>query len=89
MNKTDLINAVADTTGTTKTLAGQQIDAVLAAIASALKKGETVTLAGFGTFTVRRRAARSGRNPATGAEIKIKASKSAAFKAAKALKDAL
>lgn len=89
MNKTDLIAAVAEATGATKTATAVHVDATLEAIAGALKKGETITLAGFGTFSVRRRAARAGRNPSTGQPIKIKASKTATFKAAKSLRDAM
>jgi DNA-binding protein HU-beta len=89
MNKTDLINAIADHADLTKADAGRALDAVTDQIKRALKKGDDVSLVGFGTFVVRKRAARSGRNPRTGATIKIKASKVPAFKAGKALKDAL
>ena len=89
MNKSELVSAIADTAELTKADAGRALDAMVDAITKALKKGETVTLVGFGTFSVRKRAAREGRNPQTGATIKIKASKSPAFKAGKGLKDAL
>ena len=69
--------------------AGRAVDAVISSITKALKKGDSVTLVGFGTFQVRKRAARTGRNPKTGDTIKIKASKNPAFKAGKALKDAV
>lgn len=89
MNKTELIDHVAETAHLTKADAGRAVDAVFDAITNALKKADTVTLIGFGTFVVRKRAARTGRNPQTGAEIKIKAAKVAAFRAGKALKDAV
>lgn len=89
MNKSDFVNAVADSAELTKADAGRAVDAMVEVIKKALKKGDTVTLVGFGTFSVRKRAARQGRNPQTGATIKIKASKSPAFKAGKALKDAV
>ncbi|HAI59732.1 MAG TPA: integration host factor subunit alpha [Xanthomonadaceae bacterium] len=89
MNKSDFVNAVADSAELSKADAGRAVDAMVETIKKALKKGDTVTLVGFGTFTVRKRAARQGRNPQTGATIKIKASKSPAFKAGKALKDAV
>ena len=87
MNKAELIDAVAALADISKADSGRALDAVLAAIGKALKKGEQVTLVGFGTFLVRKRAARTGRNPRTGDAIKIKASKVPAFKAGKALKD--
>ena len=89
MNKGELIEAVAKAAGSTKADAGRAIDATLAAITKALKKGDVVTLIGFGTFKVSKRAARVGRNPQTGEEIEIAASKVPAFKAGKALKDAV
>lgn len=89
MNKADFISALADKAELTKADAGRALDAMVETIAKALKKGDTVTLVGFGTFSVRKRAARQGRNPQTGATIKIKASKSPAFKAGKGLKDAV
>jgi DNA-binding protein HU-beta len=89
MNKAELIDAIATTSELSKADAGRALDATIAAIANALKKGDTVTVIGFGSFVVRARAARSGRNPKTGEEIKIAASKNPAFKAGKALKDAV
>jgi len=89
MNKADFIGAVAEAGELTKADAGRAVDAMMEVVKKALKKGDTITLVGFGTFSVRKRAARTGRNPATGQQIKIKASKSPAFKAGKALKDAL
>jgi DNA-binding protein HU-beta len=89
MNKTDLIAAVAESAELSKASAGKAIDATLDAITNALKSDDKVTLIGFGTFEVRKRAARTGRNPRTGKSIKIKASKSPAFKAGKSLKDAV
>ena len=89
MNKTELIDAVADEAEVSKAEAGRAVDAVISSITKALKKGDSVTLVGFGTFQVRKRAARTGRNPKTGDTIKIKASKNPAFKAGKALKDAV
>jgi DNA-binding protein HU-beta len=89
MNKSDLIDAIADKAGMSKADAGRALDATIKAVAGALKKGKSVSLVGFGTFTVRKRAARTGRNPRTGESIKIKASKIPAFKAGKALKDAV
>ncbi len=89
MNKSELIDAIADAAGLTKADAGRALDATTDAIAGALKKGNSVSLVGFGTFTVRHRAARTGRNPRTGETIQIKASNNPAFKAGKALKDAV
>ncbi len=89
MNKGDIIDAIANGAGLTKADAGRALEALITAIEKALKKGDTVSIIGFGTFSVRKRAARKGRNPRTGAEIKIKASKTPAFKAGKALKDAI
>lgn len=89
MNKSELIDAIADAAGLTKADAGRALDATTDAIAAALQKGNSVSLVGFGTFTVRHRAARTGRNPRTGETIKIKASNNPAFKAGKALKDAV
>lgn len=87
MNKTELINALADKADLSKADAGRAVDAFFEVIGKALKKKDKVSLVGFGTFLVRERAARSGRNPKTGATIKIKASKTPSFKAGKALKD--
>lgn len=89
MNKSDLIEAMAEAGDISKAAAGRALDALTDSIAMALKKGESVSLIGFGTFSVKERAARSGRNPQTGASIEIAASKTPSFKAGKALKDAL
>ena len=89
MNKAELIEAVADTADLSKAAAARAVEGALSAITKSLKKGEAVTLVGFGTFSVRKRAARTGRNPKTGETIKIKASKAPGFKPGKALKDAL
>jgi DNA-binding protein HU-beta len=89
MNKGDIVDAIANGAGLTKADSGRALDALITAVEKALKKGDTVSIIGFGTFSVRKRAARKGRNPRTGAEIKIKASKTPAFKAGKALKDAI
>lgn len=89
MNKMDLIEHVAGQTEMSKAAAGAAIDAVMEGITKALRKGEEVRLVGFGTFSVKKRAAGKGRNPATGEEIKIPASKSARFKAGAALKAAV
>jgi nucleoid DNA-binding protein len=88
MNKGDLINEVAKAT-CTKTEAVRAVDAVFNAVKKSLKKGDKVTLVGFGTFSVAKRAARKGRNPQTGKEIKIKAKKVPKFTAGKGLKDAV
>jgi DNA-binding protein HU-beta len=89
MNKADLIDAIADSADISKASAGRALDGAITAITRALKKDESVTLVGFGTFIVRKRNARTGRNPRTGDTIKIKASKAAGFKPGKALKDAI
>ncbi len=89
MNKAELIEAVAEAADISKAAASRAVDGMTQAITKALKKGDTVTLVGFGTFSVRKRAARQGRNPQTGEIIKIKASKQPVFKAGKALKDAI
>jgi DNA-binding protein HU-beta len=88
-NKNDLIGLVADKAGLTKAQAGDAVDAVFDAITGSLKKGDEVRLVGFGTFAVSKRKASIGRNPATGAEIKIPASNQAKFKPGKGLKDAI
>lgn len=88
-NKSELIDQVAKAAGLSKAAAGRALDATTAAITKSLKKGDLVTLIGFGTFYVGKRAARSGRNPRTGATIKIKAANSPKFRAGKALKDAV
>jgi DNA-binding protein HU-beta len=89
MNKSDLIDAIAASTGLTKADAGRALDATTNNIASALQKGQSVSLVGFGTFSVKHRAARNGRNPRTGETILIKASNTPGFKAGKAFKDAV
>lgn len=89
MNKSELIDAVAESADISKAAAGRAVDAMVDAISGALKAGDSVALIGFGTFTVRERAARTGRNPRTGQEIKIDAAKVPAFKPGKALKDAV
>jgi DNA-binding protein HU-beta len=89
MNKGEFISSVADSAELSKADAGRAVEAVIEVITKALKKGDTVALVGFGTFLARKRAARTGRNPRTGQQIKIKASKNPSFKAGKALKDAL
>jgi len=88
MNKGDLINEVANIVNTKK-VAQEVVDCVLTTIAKSLKKGDDVTLTGFGTFKVVKRKARKGRNPFTGEEIKIKATKAPKFSPAKALKEAV
>ncbi|OEF98688.1 HU family DNA-binding protein [Desulfuribacillus alkaliarsenatis] len=89
MNKTELIAKVAEATELTKKDAGKAVDATLEAISQALASNDKVQLIGFGNFEVRERAARKGRNPQTGKEIEIPASKMPAFKAGKQLKDAV
>ncbi len=89
MNKTDLIAKVAELTEFTKKDASKAVDAVFDAITEALKAGDSVQLIGFGSFEVRKRSARKGRNPQTGAEIQIAASNVPAFKPGKAFKDAV
>ncbi len=89
MNKSELIDAVADQADLSKAAATRAVDAVVDAITGALKEGDQVTLVGFGSFMVRERAARSGRNPRTGDTIEIAASSMPVFKAGKALKDAV
>ena len=89
MNKAEFVSAVSDAAGLTKVEGGRAVEAIIETVKKALKKGDTISLVGFGTFIVRKRAARIGRNPRTGAQIKIKASKNPSFKAGKALKDAI
>ena len=89
MNKSELIDAVASEAGLSHTDAARAVDAVLHNIIDTLAGGGQVNIAGFGTFSVRERAARSGRNPQTGETIQIKASKAPGFKAGKAFKDAV
>ena len=89
MNKSELIDAIADIAKLTKTDASAALDAVINSVTNALKEGDSVTLVGFGTFSVKDRAERQGRNPQTGEAITIKAAKIPSFKAGKALKDAV
>ena len=89
MKKSELIEAIAKTADISKATAGDALDATLSTIKVALKKEQSVTLVGFGTFKVSRRAARTGRNPRTGEAIEIKAAKVPKFSAGKALKDAV
>ena len=89
MNKTEYVAAVAEASGMTKTQAALAVDACIAVVTKALKKGEAVQITGFGTFDVAKRAARKGRNPRTGKEIKIAASKAPRFKAGAVLKKAV
>ena len=89
MNKSELVDFIAGEAEISKAAAGRALDAVTTAVKKTLKKGGTVTLVGFGTFSVGKRAARVGRNPRTGAEIKIKAAKVPKFRPGKALKDAV
>ncbi|MBK1693762.1 DNA-binding protein HU [Chromatium weissei] len=89
MNKSELIEKMAEAADISKAAAGRALDVMVDEITNTLKAGETVSLIGFGTFSVKERAARMGRNPQTGASIEIKASKTPAFKAGKALKDAV
>ena len=89
MNKTELIEAIAASADIPKAAAGRALDAVVESITGALKNGDSVVLVGFGTFAVKERAARTGRNPQTGKEIESAAAKGPSFKAGKALKDAV
>ncbi len=89
MNKSELIEEMAESGDISKAAAGRALDGMVEAITDALKKGEQVSLIGFGTFSVKERAARTGRNPQTGATIEIAASRTPGFKAGKALKDAV
>lgn len=89
MNKTELVEQVAKQADISKAAAAKAVNAFTDSITAALKEGDTVTLIGFGTFTVTKREARTGRNPQTGKEIKIAARKAPGFRAGKALKDAL
>lgn len=88
MNKSQLIEKIAEGADISKASAGRSLDSFIEAVTGALKEGDSVALVGFGTFTVRERAARSGRNPQTGETIEIAAANVPAFKAGKALKDA-
>ena len=89
MNKSELIDAIADSSELTKADAGRALDGFIDAVTGALKNNDSVALVGFGTFTVKDRAERKGRNPQTGQEITIKAAKIPGFKAGKSLKDAV
>lgn len=89
MKKTELVSAIAEHAEMTKTDAAKALEAFVAVITQALKEDDSVTIVGFGTYEVRKRKARTGRNPKTGEALKIKASKVPAFKAGKALKDAV
>lgn len=89
MNKSELIDAMAGASELTKADAGRALDAFMSSVTDALKSGDSVALVGFGTFAVKDRAERKGRNPQTGAEITIKAAKIPSFKAGKGLKDSV
>ncbi len=89
MNKAELIDSIAASADIPKAAAGRALDAMIESVQGALKKGESVALVGFGTFSVKDRAARTGRNPQTGQPIQIKAAKIPNFKAGKSLKDAV
>lgn len=89
MNKSQLIDQIAAGADISKAAAGRSLDAIIDAVTEALKSGDQIALVGFGSFVVRERAARTGRNPQTGKEIKIAAAKVPAFRAGKALKDAV
>ena len=89
MNKSELVDAIAAQADIPKAAAGRALDAMIDSISSALKEGDQVALVGFGTFMVKERAARTGRNPQTGEPIEIKAAKVPSFKPGKALKDAV
>lgn len=89
MNKSELIDAIAEGADISKASAGRALESAIEAVTGALKKGDQVSLVGFGTFSVKHRPARTGRNPQTGAEIKIAASNVPSFKAGKALKDSV
>jgi DNA-binding protein HU-beta len=89
VNKSDLVDAIAKSAEISKAAAARALDATVDSIKKALKKGDSVSLVGFGTFKVGKRAARMGRNPRTGAAIKIKAAKVPKFSAGKGLKDAV
>jgi DNA-binding protein HU-beta len=89
MNKAELVEAVAEKSDLSKADVSRAIDTMIDVIGKSLKKGDKVSLVGFGVFSVRKRAARKGRNPKTGAEIKIPAGKTPAFKAGKQLKDSV
>ncbi|MGH8352451.1 MAG: HU family DNA-binding protein [Pseudomonas sp.] len=89
MNKSELVDAIAQSADIPKAVAGRALDAVIESVTGALKAGDSVVLVGFGTFAVKERAARTGRNPQTGKPINIAAAKIPGFKAGKALKDSV
>ena len=89
MNKNELISNIADKAGLTKAEAGKAVNSFISAITDSLAKGQDIRLVGFGTFSVSKRAAKTGRNPRTGATIQIKARKLARFKAGKTLQNAI
>jgi len=89
VNKSELIEVIARQAEISKAAAGRSLEAVIGAVKTSLKKGDSVTISGFGTFAVNKRKARTGRNPRTGVAIKIKAAKVAKFRPGKALKDAI
>jgi len=89
VNKSQLVDKIAADANISKAAAGRALDAIIGSVTDSLKGGDDVALVGFGTFTVRERAARTGRNPQTGKEIKIAAAKVPAFRAGKGLKDAV
>ena len=89
MNKSELIDAIAESSGLTKADSGRALEGFIGAVTGALSRGDSVTLVGFGTYLVKERAERLGRNPLTGREITIQAAKIPSFKAGKTLKDAI
>ena len=89
MNKSELIDSIAEKSGLNKTQAGEALNAVMESVGEALEAGDSISLVGFGTFSVKERAARTGRNPKTGEELQIKASKVPSFKPGKGLKDSV
>jgi DNA-binding protein HU-beta len=89
VNKSELIEVIASKADISKAAASRSLEALIGAVRTSLKKGDSVTITGFGTFTATKRAARTGRNPRTGAAIKIKAAKVPKFRPGKALRDAL
>lgn len=89
MNKSELIEAIAASADIPKAVAGRALDAMIESVTDSLKKGDSVALVGFGTFSIKERAARTGRNPQTGKPINISAAKVPSFKAGKALKDSV
>ena len=89
MNKSEVVDVIVDKADISKAVAGRALDATLGAIRASLEQGESVSLVGFGTFLVRNRPARTGRNPRTGEDVHIPAAKVPAFKPGKALKEAL